>query len=114
MTRERVDISKWRVPDTGNRTSIVQEFPDIGAAAAHALEPSPRHQSVRIGDVEKPSIDPRITSDRTGEPQQIIHLIEITYVRRLSEADGCNFRNAFHRGVASRCEPRDDPLGGLS
>jgi hypothetical protein len=47
----------------------VQELADIGAAAAHALKPCLRHQSERIGEVGKPSLDLRISSDRTVEPQ---------------------------------------------
>ena len=69
MRLERVDISKRRVPHTSDRTSVVQELADIGAAAAHALEPCPRHQSERIGEVGKPSLDLRISPDRTVEPQ---------------------------------------------
>ncbi len=51
MSFERVDISKGRVPHTSDRASVVQELADIGAAAAHALKPCPRHQSERIGEV---------------------------------------------------------------
>src|SRR5262249_57989447 len=59
MSLECVDISKRRVPHTSDRTSVVQELADIGAAATHALKPCPRHQSERIGELRKPS--PRLT-----------------------------------------------------
>jgi hypothetical protein len=71
MSLECVDISKRRVPHTSDRTSVVQELADIGAAAAHALKPCLRHKSERIGEVGKPSLDLRISSDRTVEPQFI-------------------------------------------
>src|SRR5262245_48037846 len=73
MRLERVDISKRRVPHTSNGTSVVQHFADIGAAAAHALKPCPRHQSVRIRNLE-PSLDFRIAPHRAMEPQDIVHL----------------------------------------
>jgi hypothetical protein len=73
MRLERVDIAKRRVLHASNRTSIVQELADIGAAVAHALEPCPRHQSVRIGE-GKPSLNLRISSDCTRVPQEITHL----------------------------------------
>jgi hypothetical protein len=69
MSLECVDISKRRVPHTSNRTPVVQELADIGAATAHAFEPYPRHQSERIGEVGKPSLNLRVSSDRTREPQ---------------------------------------------
>src|SRR5437899_9893410 len=65
MSLERVDIPKRRVPHTSDWTSVVQELADIGAAAAHALKPCPRHQSERIGEVGKPSLNLRISPDRT-------------------------------------------------
>src|SRR5262249_34945591 len=74
---ERIDISNRCGPHTSDRTSVVQELADIGAAAAHALKPCPRHQSERIGEVGKPSLNPRVASDRTGEPQQIVHLSRV-------------------------------------
>jgi hypothetical protein len=69
MCLESIDISKRRIPYTSDWTSVVQEFADIGAAAAHALKPCPRHQAERIGEVGKPSLDLRITPERTVEPQ---------------------------------------------
>src|SRR5262245_58801249 len=63
MSLECVDIAKRRVLHTNDRTSVVQELAHIGAAAAHALKPCPRHQAKRIGEVGKPSLYLRIASD---------------------------------------------------
>src|SRR5690348_17387173 len=38
MRLESVDISKRRIRHTSDRTSVVQELADIGAAPAHALK----------------------------------------------------------------------------
>src|SRR5215813_5359868 len=81
MSLKRVDISKRRVPHTSDRTSVVQELADIGAAAAHALKPRPRHQPEWIGEAGKPNLNSRIASDRTGEPQQIVHWPALTHSR---------------------------------
>ena len=43
VSLERIDISKRRVSQTSDRTSVVQELADICAAAAHAFKPCPRH-----------------------------------------------------------------------
>src|SRR5438093_1019086 len=69
MSLECIDISKRRVPHTSDRTSVVQELTDIGAAAAHALKPCSRHQSERVDEVGKPRLNLRISSDRAREPQ---------------------------------------------
>jgi hypothetical protein len=73
MSLERIDISERRVRHACHRTTVVQQFTDIGAAAAHALKPCPRHQPVRIGELGEPGLDLRIAPDCTGEPQQIVH-----------------------------------------
>jgi hypothetical protein len=69
MSLEGVDISKWRLPDTSDRTTVVQQFADVGTAPAHAIKPCPRHQSERIDKVGKPGLNLRVSSDRAGEPQ---------------------------------------------
>jgi hypothetical protein len=73
MRPERVDISERRVADAGDRTSVVEKLADVGAAAAHSVEPSPHHPAQRIGIVREPGLDPGIAPDRAGESQQIPH-----------------------------------------
>jgi hypothetical protein len=51
MSLERVDIPERRVTQACDGTTIVQEFSNIGAAAAHALKPHPRYEPERVGEV---------------------------------------------------------------
>src|SRR5665213_1071652 len=74
MRLERVNISERGIAHTGHRTSVMQEFADIRAAAAHAFEPRPGHQSQRIVEAGEPRLDLVIAPDRAGESKQIIHL----------------------------------------
>ena len=47
----------------------MKDLPHIRAQAAHALEPSPHAQAVRIGKIGKPSLDPGIAPDSVVEPE---------------------------------------------
>src|SRR5262245_31077344 len=72
MHLEWVDVGKRRVAHAGDGASVMQQLTHISAAAAHALEPGPCHQPLRIGHATEPGLDPGIAPDRVGEPQEIV------------------------------------------
>jgi len=73
MRFERVDISERGVPHARDGAAVVQEFANVGGAAAHAFKPRPRHQSMGRGHAGEPSFDLGISSNRAVEPQKIVH-----------------------------------------
>jgi len=74
MRLERVDVSKRCISHTKDWASVVQNLADIRAAIAHALKPTPRRQAKRIGEFEKPVLNPGIAADCICEPQKLVHL----------------------------------------
>ena len=73
MRLERVDISERRIPYARDGTAVMQEFANVGAAAAHAFKPRPHHQPMGVGYPGEPSFDAKIASNGAREPQKIVH-----------------------------------------
>lgn len=73
MRAEGVDIAERGVPDAGRGMAVLQKLANIGAAAAHLLEPwlgDPPQLVVRRG---KPGVDLGVAPGGGGEAEEIAH-----------------------------------------
>jgi len=73
MRAEGVDIAERRVFHAGRGMAILQKLANIGAAAAHLIEPwlgNPSQFVVRLG---KPDIDARVAPGGVGEAHEFAH-----------------------------------------
>src|ERR1051325_1914823 len=73
MRLEGVDIAERRILHASDRTAVVKELAHVGAAAAHALEPRPRHGAERIGEAGEPRLDAGIAPQRPRQPEDLVH-----------------------------------------
>ena len=71
---EYIDIAERRVSQTGNRTSVVQKFPDFVPAPSHDFKPLARDGAQVAGALFHPRVDSGIPLDRAVEPQQFRRL----------------------------------------
>src|ERR1700704_6668874 len=71
MRSEYIDVSEGRVPQTCNRTAVMQKLPDFVAAFSHHLKPLMRDGSQFTGTLFHPHIDGGIPLDSAVESQQI-------------------------------------------
>jgi len=67
---EGVDVSERRVLYACDGAAIVQQFANIGAAAAHLFKPSLCDPPQFIGRLTEPGVDRGVVADRTGEPKE--------------------------------------------
>src|SRR5258706_8299700 len=67
---EYVDVAEGRIPQTCNRTAVMQKLPDFVPAFSHHLKPLVRDGSQPTCTLFHPRIDGGIPLDSTVESQQ--------------------------------------------
>ncbi len=68
---EYVNVAEGRVSQAGNRTAVMQKFPDLVPAFSHHLKPIMSDGSQRTCMFFHPCIDGRIAFDGTIESEQV-------------------------------------------
>jgi hypothetical protein len=71
MRGKYIDIAERRIPQTGNRTAVMQKFPNLVSALSHRVEPVMSDGTQFAGMGFHPSIDRGIALDCAVESQQI-------------------------------------------
>src|SRR5262249_8612715 len=71
VRREYIDVTEGRIPQTCNRTAIMQKLPDFVPALSHDLEPLKRNGAQFTLMLLHPCIDGGIPLDSAVESQQI-------------------------------------------
>src|SRR5580693_7168498 len=70
MRSKYIDVAEGRIPETCNRTAVMQEFPNFVPAFSHYLEPLLRDRSQFTCMRSHPRIDGGIPLDSSVESQQ--------------------------------------------
>src|SRR5579883_445630 len=65
MGFEGIDVSERRVPHTGRRVPVMQQFADIVSAGAQDVEPAPRNRAQLVVMRAHPRLNLRIAPNRT-------------------------------------------------
>jgi len=66
---EYIDVAEGRIPQTCNRTAVMQKLPDLVPAFSHQFEPVARDISPFACMAVKPGINGRVALDRSVEPK---------------------------------------------
>src|SRR5262245_2207189 len=70
MRCEYIDVAEGHISQTGNRTAVMQEFPDFVPASAHHFKPLTRYGSQFTCVLFHPRLNRGIAFDSSVESQQ--------------------------------------------
>ena len=74
---EGIDVTERRFTHAGGRMVVVQQLPNIVAAAAHDLKPSPGHRSEFTRTIIKPRLNRRIASNGSWKLKESVHDLSV-------------------------------------
>src|SRR5687767_12988915 len=93
---EHIDVAEGRIPQTGNRTTVMQEFPHFVPAFSHHLKPLMRNSAQFTCMIVDPVVDGGIPLDGAVESKQVgSHCRYNFYSRRSASRFGRDLRGSY-------------------